>query len=89
MLKNKQLKKIQEKPTKKEGLNLIGKNVDGEVVTNIEHSGQLRVLPEKEFEEYSEEDVQKWKKRYKEPGFHFHPGNLLTEHKSQELYEKL
>ena len=86
---NKRLKKIQNIPSKEEGINYIGKNVDGDIITNIEWNGQLRVLSEEEFKEYPKERVKKWKKRYKEPGGHFHPGTLLTEHQSEELYEKL
>lgn len=85
---NKKTKRISEVPTQDNGVQVIGEAVDGKLITNIELNGQIRVLESDVYEEWKNA-IPKWKDRYLTPGLQKHPGQLLTQHESEELYEKL
>ena len=85
---NQKVKKINEVPSKEKGVELIGEVIDNKIITNIEHNGQIRVLPAEKYDKW-EDAIPKWKKRYEMVGLQSHPGQLLDQHESEELYEKI
>jgi len=86
---NRKTKTISRVPSKEEGVEMIGTEIDGKVITNIEKNGQVRVLTERQMtKENITPDPERWKQDYKEIGLKFHEGTLLSEHDSEEVYEK-
>lgn len=81
-------KKIQRVPTQEEMTELIGEQIDGHLITNIEVNGQIRTLPAEKFDEWKNA-IPKWKKRNAMVGLQKHPGSLMTQHESAEMYETI